>query len=220
MRPWILKSKLKLKHMKSKPFLIAIAAFAVTATGVQAFGNSQMLEQAGLSEEQISAFEIAREKRELGDFEGARDALVEAGVDEDVLQSVHKAIHKNREAMYKALEATDYEGFRSAIAGTPLADVIDNEEDFKQFAKAHALKQEGEWGEAKAILNELGVEPPQRHFGMGRHGGIKMGDEFQNLSQEQRDAIQVARTANDKEAVKAILEEAGVEMPGHRMGHR
>lgn len=206
--------------MKSKPFLIAIAAFAVTATGVQAFGNSQMLERAGLSEKQISAFEIAREKRESGDFAGARDVLVEAGVDEKVLQSVHKVMHENRDTMRQALEAGDYAAFKIAVAGTPLADVIDTEEDFKQFAKAHALKQEGKWDEAKTILDELGVEPSQRHFGMGRHGGMRMGDEFQNLSEEQRDAIQVARKANDKEAVKAILEEAGIEMSGHRMGHR
>jgi hypothetical protein len=206
--------------MKSKPFLIAIAAFAVTATGVQAFGNSQMLERAGLSEKQISAFEIAREKRESGDFEGARDVLVEAGVDEGVLQSVHKVMHENRNAMRQALEAGDYAAFKIAVVGTPLADVIDTEDDFSQFAKAHTLKQEGKWDEAKTILDELGVVPPQRHFGMGRHGGMRMGDEFQNLSLEQRDAIQVARKANDKEAVKAILEEAGVEMPGHRTGHR
>jgi hypothetical protein len=202
--------------MKSKPFLIAIAAFAVTATGVQAFGNSQMLERAGLSEKQISAFEIAREKRESG----ARDVLVEAGVDEGVLQSVHKVMHENRNAMRQALEAGDYAAFKIAVVGTPLADVIDTEDDFSQFAKAHTLKQEGKWDEAKTILDELGVVPPQRHFGMGRHGGMRMGDEFQNLSLEQRDAIQVARKANDKEAVKAILEEAGVEMPGHRTGHR
>lgn len=206
--------------MKSKPFLIAIAAFAVTATGVQAFGNSQMLERAGLSEKQISAFEIAREKRESGDFEGARDVLVEAGVDEKVLQSVHKVMHENRDAMRQALEAGDYAAFKIAVAGTPPADVIDTEEDFKQFVKAHALKQEGKWDEAKTILDELGVEPSQRHFGMGRHGGMRMGDEFQNLSKDQRDAIQVARKANDKGAVKAILEEAGIEIPGHRMGHR
>ncbi len=47
--------------MKSKPFLLAVAAFALTATGVQAFGNTQMLQRAGLSQAQISAFEVARE---------------------------------------------------------------------------------------------------------------------------------------------------------------
>ena len=205
--------------MKSKPFLIAIAAFAVTATGVQAFGDSQMLERAGLSVEQISAFEVAKEKRESGDFEGARDVLVEAGVDEAVLKSVHQVMRESRVAMHKALEDADYEAFKVAVLGTPLADAVDTEDDFKQFLKAHDLKQEGKWDEAKVILNDLGVTPPQRHFGMGHRGGMMMGDDFQNLTDEQRDALQVAREANDKEAVQAILNDAGIEMPGRRMGH-
>ncbi len=61
--------------MQSKSLLIAIAAFAVTATGVQAYGGMKILEKAGLSEEQISAFETARELRQSGDIAGARDAL-------------------------------------------------------------------------------------------------------------------------------------------------
>lgn len=205
--------------MKSKPFLIAIAAFAVTATGVQAFGNTQMLERAGLSEKQISAFEIAKERRESGDFEGARDVLIEAGVDEEVLKSVHQVIHESKDAMRKALEDADYEAFKPAVANTPLADTIDTEDDFRQFAQAHELKQAGQWDEAKIILDELGVKSPQRHFGMGQRGGVRMSEEFQNLTGEQRDALQVARKANDKEVVKAILEEAGIDMPGKRIGH-
>ncbi len=205
--------------MKSKPFLIAIAAFAVTATGVQAFGGTQMLERAGLSEKQISAFEIAKERREEGDLEGARDALVEAGVDEDVLKSLHQVLRENRDAMHKALEDANYEAFKAVAVGTPIADAIDTEDDFMLFVKAHELKQEGNFEEAKVILDDLGVEPPQRHFGMGHRGGMRMGDEFQTLSKEQRDAIQVARKANDKEAVRAILEEAGIGEPQRRMGH-
>lgn len=79
--------------MKSKPFLIAIAAFAVTATGAQAFGGTAVLERAGLTNRQIAAFEIAREKREAGDKEGARDVLFDAGIDETVLLQVQKASH-------------------------------------------------------------------------------------------------------------------------------
>ena len=77
--------------MKSKPFLIAVAAFAVTASGVQAFGSAELLEKAGLNEKQITAFETAREKRQAGDFGAARDVLLEAGIDETVLHSVHEA---------------------------------------------------------------------------------------------------------------------------------
>lgn len=197
--------------MQSKSLLIAIAAFAVTATGVQAYGGMKVLEKAGLSEEQISAFETAHELRKSGDIEGARNALLEAGVDETTLQAVHEASKEMRDAMHQALEDGDYEAFKAAVAGTPLAETIDTEADFEKFVEAHELKEEGKWEEAKVILDELGVEPSLRM--PGRHLG--MGHQFDDLTDDQREALQAARKANDKEAVKAILEEAGIEMPGH-----
>ena len=201
--------------MQSKSLLVAIAAFAVTATGVQAYGGSDILEKAGLTEEQISAFESAREKRQSGDFEGARDTLVKAGVDEDVLKAMHKASKEAHDAMRQAVEKEDYEAFKTAVSGTPLADAVDTEDDFKQFVKAHLLKEDGKWEESKKILDELGVKPPQ-HQGMGRHHGMGKGHQFSELTDEQEAALAVARKANDKDAVKAILDEAGVPMPGHR----
>jgi hypothetical protein len=203
----------------SKSLLVAIAAFAVTATGVQAFQSPQILEKAGLSEIQIEAFEIARELRESGDLEGARDTLVEAGIDEDVLKSVKDAAHEQRQAIHDALENEDYEAFKVAIEDSPLFGVIDTEDDFKKFVEAHVLKEEGKWDEAKVILDELGVEAPEGKPGMG-HGHHKMGDKppfLDDLTDEQREALDVARKANDKEAVKAILEEAGIELPAR--GH-
>lgn len=201
--------------MKSKPFLLAVAAFALTATGVQAFGNTQMLQRAGLSQAQISAFEVARERRQAGDYDGARDVLVEAGVDEEVLQSVHKVAHANRALMHQALEAGDYEAFKTAVEGTPLAEDIDSEANFKKFAEAHQLKQDGKWNEAKLLLDELGVEGRGHGTMMGRHGkGMKMGQKFEDLTPNQAEALMVAHQANDKEAVAAILKEAGIEMPG------
>ena len=206
--------------MKSKPFLIAIAAFAVTATGVQAYQGTQILERAGLSDAQIEAFETARELKEAGDRKAARDVLLEAGVDEDVLKSVHKAMHEVRDAIYDAVEAADYGAFKVATAGTPLAEAVDTEEDFKKFLEAHALKEAGKWNEAKTILDDLGIEPPQRMSGMG-HGKGKMSrpDFLDELSHEQQEALQVAKKANDKEAVRAILKEAGIERPHHRGMH-
>jgi hypothetical protein len=199
--------------MKSKPILIAIAAFAVTATGVSAFSGTKVFERAGLSQEQISAFEVARELRQSGDLKGARDVLVEAGVDEQVLKTVHQIAKETRQAIHEALEAEDYDAFKDAIAGTPLEDVIETEADFKKFVEAHELKQVGKWPEAKVLLDELGIEPEHRftghHRGMFKH-------EFDELTDEQREAVRVARQANDRDAVEAILKEAGVEYRGHR----
>ena len=50
--------------MQSKSLLIAIAAFAVTTTGVQAYGGTKILNRAGLSENQIEAIEEARELKQ------------------------------------------------------------------------------------------------------------------------------------------------------------
>jgi hypothetical protein len=203
--------------MQSKSLLIAIAAFAVTATGVQAYGGSDLLEKAGLSQEQISAFETAREKRQSGDLSGARDTLVKAGVDEKVLQAMHKASKQSRDAIRQALEKEDYQAFKAAVSGTPLGASVDTEADFQLFVQAHLLKEDGKWQEAKKILDELGVKPSQHHFAMGRHAG--MGRHMQDLTPEQQSALEVAKKANDKEAVKAILEEGGMTMSRHRHGY-
>lgn len=204
--------------MKTKPFLVAIAAFAVTASGVQAFGGTELLERAGLSEKQIGAFEIAREKREAGDIVGARDVLIEAGIDENVLHSVHAASREMRAAMRQALEDEDFTAFIEAVEDTPLAS-IDTEEEFARFVEAHVLKEAGKHTEAKVILDELGIEAPAHH-GRFLH---KMGGfhrELDELTSEQREALRVAHQANDKNAEEAILEEAGIEPHGHLRGHR
>ncbi len=207
--------------MKSKPFLVAIAAFAVTATGVQAFQGTEILQKAGLTEEQIEAFETARELREAGDLKAARDTLLDAGVDETAMKSVHKAMHETRQAIHDAVEDKDYDTFKTAVAGTPLAEAVDTEEDFKKFVDAHELKEAGKWDEAKTILDDLGIEPPERMPSRGHGKGIMGHPDFlDDLTTEQREALEVARKANDKEAVRAILDEAGIEHRGHWGGHR
>ncbi len=195
--------------MQSKSLLIAIAAFAVTTTGVYAYGGGDILEKAGLSEEQKSALEQAHELRKSGDVEAARDVLVEAGIDENVLRAIHQARHEGRKNMHEALAAGDYDAFKTAIAGSPLAEIITTEADFEQFKQAHALKDEGELEEAKILFDELGVdmnEKRQRH-----HKAVHAV--MSSLSDEQKEALQVARQANDRETVQAIFDEAGVDFP-------
>ena len=203
--------------MQPKSLLIAIAAFAVTATGVHAYGGTKIFEKAGLNEDQITALTTARELKEAGDFVAARDLLVEAGIDEDVLRSVHQAAKAARLEMQAALEAEDYGAFKLAIAGTPLDSSITTEADFKQFVEAHKLKLEGKWPEAKVILDELGIDPQHRMAGL--HKGMRMHQGLKDLTGVQRQALLVARQANDKDAVQAILSEAGIEMPERGMRH-
>lgn len=196
--------------MKTKPFLIAAAAFAVTATGVYAQGNSdKILERANLSEEQKSALSAAHELKKAGDSEAARDKLIEAGIDEDTLHSLRNAGHEVRSEIKAAVEANDYEAFKAATEGTPMEEQVTSEDSFAKLVEAHELREAGDHEGARAIMDELGLKPQEHKKG---HNGGDRG--LSALSDEQKDAFQEARRSNDKEAAQAILDDAGIEFGG------
>ena len=193
--------------MHSKSLLIAIAAFAVTTSGVFAYSGDNILQRANLSAEQKTAITRARELKENGDIAAARDSLVEAGIDEKVLKKLHDAKHQVEREMHAALESGDYSAFVAAIAQTPLADIITTEADFEQFRLAHALKADGDFLTANELFDELGVEHKKHHH------GFKKGHLLRELTLEQREAYAAAKQANDKATMQAILDEAGVYPP-------
>lgn len=196
--------------MHSKSLLIAIAAFAVTATGVHAYGGPKVLNRAGLNDEQVEAIEVARGLRQAGDLMAARNKLVEAGITEETLRSVHMARLEAKTAIHEALEKGNYEAFKEAIVDSPLADIITTKEDFEQFKQAHALKLKGEWKESRLIMDELGFT---------EKGGMWNGKQhfpLENLTTEQYEALMVAKQGNDRATIQAILDEAGVESRPHR----
>ena len=157
--------------MNPKALLIPIAAFALTVTGVQAF-NSEVLEKAGLNDDQVAAFEVAHELRKEGDKDGARDILVEAGLDMETMKSIREAMHEHRQEtrvdIHEALDSNDFDAFKVAVEGSPIADIVTTQSDFELFKEAHDLKEEGEFEEAKEIMEELGFEG-HGHKG-GKHG--------------------------------------------------
>ena len=196
--------------MQSKSLLIAIAAFAVTATGVQAYGGVEMLNRAGLDDSQVVAIQEAKELRESGDLTGARDRLVDAGIAEGELRSMRKAAKMSHEGMQEALEEGDFDAFLESVSGSPLADIITSEADFEQFKAAHDLRQAGEWEEAGEIMADLGIEHGQKnnHSKMGNKAHDKGGQG--DMTDNQREALMVARQSNDRASAQAILDEAGV----------
>lgn len=190
--------------MHSKSLLIAIAAFAVTTSGVFAYSGDNVLDRANLSVEQKTAITRARELKENGNLDAARDSLVDAGIDEGVLKRLHEARHQVELEMHAALVTGDYQGFITAIAQTPLADIITTEADFEQFRSAQELKDDGDLVLANEMFNELGVQlkPAQ--------SVAKKGSFLRDLSTGQKEAFAVARQANDKTTMQAILNEAGI----------
>lgn len=206
--------------MKSKSLLIAIAAFAVTATGAQAYVGSKQLQRIGLSEEQRSALSEARELQAAGDATKARDVLVAAGLNEYSLMKLRHASHEAQQAIRAAVEANDFEAFKKAVVDTPIADIVTTSEDFSVFVEAHRLKAQGEWSEAKELLAGLGL-PTASVKREGRLHEKVWGQSVKNthghkhlrrpdLTPEQREALQVAKQANDLETVRAIWREAGL----------
>lgn len=190
-----------------KTILIPLAAFAVTVTGASAF-NGDLLKRAGLDEQQIAAFEEAKELREAGDKEAARDVLIAAGVDEEVIQQVRRAMRESANAVRKAIESEDYDAFVIAVEGSPLAEIIDSEDEFNKLVEAHSLMKDGENADAKDIFDELGL--PGHGF-LAKFKDMKRSALFSQLSSEQREELREAIQNKDRERAREILEEAGVD---------
>lgn len=161
-------------NKKTKALLIPIAAFAVTVTGAQAF-NSQVLEDAGLTSDQVSAFEQAHELRKEGDKEAAKEVIVEAGIDMDAMHAVRDAMKNHRKEMHtaigEAIADEDYAAFTEAVAQSPIADIVNSEADFAQFSQAYTLREAGDMQAAREIMEDLGFEPKEGH--MKGHAGPK-----------------------------------------------
>lgn len=198
--------------MYSKSLLIAIAAFAVTATGAQAYVGAQYLERAGLSSSQVSALSQARDLRMKGKKEEARDVLLQAGVDAKAIDSLRQAARAAHDAIEEAVEKNDYEAFKLAAASSPLIDIITTKEDFAQFVEVHDLKAEKKFNEARELLGELGLAGVNMHSAKGR---FIPHDHRALFTEEQKDALRVAREANDFETIEAIMKEAGLDDVRH-----
>jgi hypothetical protein len=195
------------RSMNSKSLLIAIAALALTASGAQAF-SGDTLRRAGLSDSQRAAFVVARELREEGDTKAARDVLLEAGIDETVIERVRSVLADEyalkHQAIAAAVAADDFEAFTQAVEGMPLSDIITTPEDFAEFKVAHT---EQALGATVRTKNELSLHHNVEHTRGYKHAPLAWYDE---LTDDQQAAFMVAKAANDRDAMDAIIEEAGV----------
>lgn len=199
--------------MNSKSLLIAIAAFAVTTTGAQAFSDTAFLRQSGLDEVQVEAFSEARELRLKGKNDEARDILLKAGVNEKTMRSLRLSSKSVHRAVEQAIQARDFVAFKEAVKGTPLYDLVTTDSDFAQFVEAHDLKSAGKVTESRTILHELGIDTPSPNgLAVPRHGWKFLKNRLmdEGLSEAERDALRVARQANDTETINRILADAGV----------
>jgi hypothetical protein len=157
--------------------------------------------------------------RQSGDHEAARDVLLAANIDEEVMEQLREAMKDYKRdhniALHAAIEAGDYDSFKTAIADSPLSDIIDTKAEFERFVEAHGLIESGNKDEAKEIFDELGL-----NWGMGAHLKKHMGAEgrlnafIHRLSEGDREELRAAMQAGDREQVREILAEAGIDLKG------
>ncbi len=163
-----------------KQLFIPLAVLALLAGGATAFAsNSAVLEKLDitLTDTEKAALEEAQEIRTAA-HDAAKQVLTDAGISDERMQEIHNAMHEARHASHKAvkaaIEANDYEAFKTAVADSPMAETIDSMEKFAKLVEAHELRVAGDHEAAKAIMEELGLTGR----GMGGHGmgGGRGGD--------------------------------------------
>ena len=192
---------------------VAVAAFAVTATGVHAFSSPELLIKAGLSDEQVVAIQEAQELKATGDVEAANETLEAAGITKETMKHIREVAKEAKQAVKDAVADNDYEAFKEAIVDSPLEALVTSEADFNQFVEAHELRESGDKEAAGEVLADLGIEQKDKKSRMHGKRGHARAMIREELSDEQREALQVAHESNDKEAVRAIFAEAGIDLP-------
>ena len=85
-------------------------------------------------------------------------------------------------AINEALASGDYAAWMAAIGGDRRFGDI-TEENFDQFAEMHRLLQAGDTEGAKAIAEQLGIEPGEGGPGLMFRHGLKQGEFNSRISQ-------------------------------------
>lgn len=154
--------------------LPALALLVLGSSVASAHGGKDFF--AGLTEEQRSALEEARELRKEGDLESAREVLKGAGFDPEMrrphmlakTEEERTEMQKRHEAILSAIEENDFEAFQDAVADAPFATLV-TEENFAKLVEAHKLLEAGDKEGARALFEDMGYGP--RHHGWFKNKG-------------------------------------------------
>lgn len=82
---------------------------------------------------------------------------------------------ERHEAMEKAFEKNDYNAWKNLMQGRGRVTQVVTKDNFAQFAKAHALAEQGKLAEADAIREKLGLKTGNgQKVGSGYGQGMRM----------------------------------------------
>jgi vacuolar-type H+-ATPase subunit I/STV1 len=169
-----------------------------------------LLVKAGLTDEQVVAIQEAQELKATGDMVAAKETLAAAGITQETMRQISEVAKEAKQAVKDAVAAGDYEAFKLAIIDSPLEELITTEADFNQFMEAHKLRQVTATADTSSAVAIGRSDHVHKHH--KKHRGLH-AEAHEQLTNEQREALMVAHMANDKDAVRAIFAEAGIELP-------
>lgn len=109
---------------------------------------------------------------------------------------------ENRQAEIQALESGDFAAWKTAIESSGRTEILDsiNESNFTRYIEAFNLEKNGDRDGAQAIMQELGIKMP----GMGDGHKLRKFD----VSDEDREALELAIENSDYDAWKTVMEKA------------
>lgn len=83
---------------------------------------------------------------------------------------------ERHEAMEKAFDNNDYNAWKNLMQGRGKVMQVITKDNFAQFAKAHALAEQGKFAEADAIREDLGLRTRNgQKTGLGNGQGMGLG---------------------------------------------
>ena len=146
-----------MKQNKTLTITLSALAFLILSAGVTYAASEEGLKRFdNLSDEQKSVLEEARDLREQGDYEAARDLIQNSGIDFPRFERGHRLM-ENREEVKKAIEDGDYDTFVELTEDSPRNIEID-EDTFNKLVEAHSLRMEGDHEAARKIMEEIGFD--------------------------------------------------------------
>ncbi len=170
----------------------------------------------------------------------AGNAFANIGYNHDNFE-VNPENQAHREAVKEAISSGDYSTFAELTSDKDHFSVI-NEGNFSSLMEIHNLRESGDREGAKALMDELGLEPPKKMRRMQkkenrqeRRGEIKEAfasgdystflevapDKLKEKVTEENFQLMVKahelREAGDHESAKAIMDELGIKPPHKRM---
>lgn len=138
---------------------------------------------------------------------GSLATVVAAGAIGASVTSAHfNGSGTKREAIRSAVENNDFTAFQEATKDFP-RNSIDTVDEFSAIVQAHQLRKEGKQNEARAVLENAGIERPFRK-GHGPRAEVRNAIETGNLAEFQEAAgeSRIAKVIDTKEEFNKLVE--------------